>query len=178
MDTLTPEPPRADWKAPAGPEMNHKQLKALAKASRPWYAKKRIWALGVVGIIVIAAAAGSGGGSGGSGSTSTKQNGGVSTLSNNGKNPPQADVAMSKCSNGEYGLADVEVTITNHSSERSNYMVSVNLVDASGVKVGEGSAFSNNVEPGQVAIEKALASASGKPFATCKITDVNRFASN
>lgn len=176
MDTMTPQPPQPEASA-SGPhsDLNHKQLKALAKASRPWYAKKRFWALGVVGIIIVAMAAGSSGGSGG---TSTKQNGGVSTLSNNGKNPRQADVAMSKCSNGEYGLADVEVTITNHSSERSNYMISLNLLDANGVKVGEGTAISNNVEPGQVAVEDALASASGKAFSTCKITDVNRFASN
>lgn len=170
MDTMT-EP------RPETPEnLNHKQLKALAKASRPWYLKKRIWVLGIVGIIGIAAAAGSGGSS--SGSTSTKQNGGVSTLSNNGENPPQADVAMSKCSNGEFGLADVEVTITNHSSKRSNYLISLNLLDAAGNKVGEGTAVSNNVEAGQVAIESALASASGKTFATCQITDVDRFASN
>ena len=41
--------------------MSHKELKALAKARRPWYVKKRFWLLGVVGIIVIAGIASSGG---------------------------------------------------------------------------------------------------------------------
>lgn len=168
MDTMNPQ-------TPAPENLNRKQLKALAKASRPWYLKKRFWALGAFGIIIVAAAAGSGGS--GSGTTDTKQNGGVSSLSNNGENPPQADVAMSKCTNGEYGLADVEVTITNHSSKRSNYTVSLNLLDSSGVKVGEGTAISNNIEAGQSAVESVLASSSGKTFATCQVTEVNRFAS-
>src|SRR5688500_1838321 len=42
--------------------LGHKELKALAKARRPWYLKKRFWALGVVGVIIIASVAGSGGG--------------------------------------------------------------------------------------------------------------------
>jgi uncharacterized protein DUF4352 len=49
-------PPQLDEK-----NMSHKELKALAKARRPWYLKKRFWLLGVVGIIIIASVAGSSG---------------------------------------------------------------------------------------------------------------------
>jgi hypothetical protein len=42
-------------------DLSRKELKALAKAKRPWYMKKRFWALGVVGVIAAAAAAGGGG---------------------------------------------------------------------------------------------------------------------
>ena len=41
--------------------LDHKQLKAMAKASRPWYLKKRFWLLGVVGLIVIGSMMGGGG---------------------------------------------------------------------------------------------------------------------
>lgn len=168
MDTMTPQTPQ--------PELNHKQLKAMAKASRPWYLKKKFWALGVVGIIIVAAAAG-GGSDGSKGSTSTKSNGGVSTLSNNGSNPPQADVAITACSTGLIG-PEAALRITNHSSGRSDYMVSVNFLDASGTKVAEGTAFSNNIEAGQSAVEKAVGFTETKGALTCTVTDVNRFASH
>lgn len=160
---------------PPAPPLDHKQLKALAKASRPWYAKKRTWALGVVGLIVVAAAAGSGGSKG---TTKTKSNGGVSTLSNNGSNPPQADVAVESCTIDAIGYPKAGLRITNHSSGRSNYMISINFLDAAGTKVAEGAAISNNVDPGQSAIETAGGLASVKGALTCKVTDVNRFASH
>jgi hypothetical protein len=173
---MTPQPPQPTPQNPDPSSLSHKQLKALAKASRPWYRKKRFWALGAVGLVVLITVANGGGSNGGS--TSTKQNGGVSTLSNNDSHPPQADVAISKCSTDEIGLPNVELTITNHSTGRSNYMISVNLLDASGTKVGDGTAVSNNVDPGQVAIEKALASSNERTFATCKVVSVDRFASH
>ena len=41
--------------------LSHKELKAMAKASRPWYLKKRFWLLGVVGLIVVGTMMGGGG---------------------------------------------------------------------------------------------------------------------
>ena len=41
-------------------DLSRKDLKALAKAKRPWYMKKRFWALGVVGALILATAAGGG----------------------------------------------------------------------------------------------------------------------
>jgi len=178
MDTMTPQPP-ADWRAPQQPELNHKQLKALAKASRPWYAKKRTWLGGFFGLCIVGAmisAAGSGGNS-----TGTKQNGGVSTLSNNGKNPPQADVTLSSCSvDGLTNWPEAELRITNHSSERSDYMISINFLDSSGTKLADGTVISNNIEPGQSAVESTSGLKSWPKGAaiSCSVTDVNRFASH
>lgn len=56
MDTMIPPPPT--------PDLNHKQLKALAKAARPWYAKKRFWLLGIIAVFIIAGIASSSGKSG------------------------------------------------------------------------------------------------------------------
>ena len=153
--------------------LNHKQLKALAKASRPWYRKKRFVVIGFVGLIVIIMMATNSSSS----NTGSTQNGGVSTASNNGTHPPQADVALTKCSTDEIGLADVEATITNHSSGRSNYLIQVNILDASGNKIGEANGASNNIEAGQSSSEKLVGTANGT-VASCKVTEVNRFASN
>jgi hypothetical protein len=168
VDTLTPQPP-------APQNLNRKQLKALAKASRPWYAKKRFWVLGgVVGIIVIASANSQSGNSG----TSKEQNGGVSTLSNNSSSPPQADVAIESCTVDAIGFPKAKLRITNHSSGRSDYMIQVNFLDGTGTKVAEGAAISNNIDAGQSAIETAGGLTEVKGALTCKVTDVNRFASH
>lgn len=42
-------------------KLSSKELKALAKARRRWYTKKRFWALGVLGLIIVGTALGSGG---------------------------------------------------------------------------------------------------------------------
>jgi len=118
------------------------------------------------------------GGSKGTTNTSTTSNGGVSTLSNNGSNPPQADAALTSCTTDAAGDPTAAFTITNHSSGRSDYVISVNFLDASGTKVAEGSAISNNIDPGQSALETAVGFASTQGATTCKVTNVDRFASH
>lgn len=165
MDMPQPPPP---------PPLTHRQLKAMAKASRPWHSKKRYWVLGVVVLAIVGFSVGSNSAKTPAPATS---GGGVKTLSNNGSNPPQADVALTSCTMGEYSLPSVKIQITNHSTGRSNYIVSVNLLDASGAKIGEGAALSNNVEAGQVANDDVAATISGGTLARCVVTEVNRFAS-
>lgn len=46
---------------PSEAALSHKELKALAKARRPWFMKKRFWLLGVAGAAVILGMATSGG---------------------------------------------------------------------------------------------------------------------
>lgn len=156
------------------PTYDHKQLKALAKASRPWYAKKRFWLLGVIVLIIIISISNSGS----SKNTNTKNNGGVSTLSNNGSNPPQADVTLTSCTVDSSGYPTAALKITNHSSGRSSYTISVNFVDDSNTKVAEGASFSSNVDPGQSALETAGGTAVVQGAVTCKVTNVDRFASH
>jgi len=54
---MTETPPST----PYNPKADHKAAKAYAKATRPWYKKKR-WILAIIVVIVIAAAAAGGGG--------------------------------------------------------------------------------------------------------------------
>jgi hypothetical protein len=148
--------------------------KARAKALRPWYKKKRVLFPLVILVIGVIAAAGGGGGDD-KGDTRVAVPAGVESLSSNTKNPPQNDVAVTQCAAGRFG-PDVKVRITNNTSKRSNYMVSLNLETADGTKVGEGSAMSNNIDPGQVAEEDVFATSSGE-FAKCTVKNVERFAS-
>jgi hypothetical protein len=127
---------------------------------------------GIIAILVVIGAVASAGGS--TSASDSSDTGARSGLSTNNDNPPTADVTITKCAEGAYGLADLQVEITNNSSKRSNYTVSLNLEDSSGRKVGEATAISNNVDAGQVALEDAFGT--GEGFATCKIKEVNRFA--
>lgn len=103
-----------------------------------------------------------------------KTTGGVITDSNNSEHKPQADVAVTTCSNGEY-LPKVVVTITNNTSKRSNYTVNVNLTTAGGTKVGDGIVYATNIEPGQTSIEDVLATSNGH-FDHCQVVEVQRYA--
>ncbi|MEW6472169.1 MAG: FxLYD domain-containing protein [Actinomycetota bacterium] len=172
------------WPAPGTPTDPTVPPPAPAKKSH----KKRNIIFAVVGGLFIIGLA-SGGGSSGSGnsdndppSTGAKTGSGAGGVESNQaprSSPAAADFELTKCSSSEaFGtvLPDVEVTITNHSSKRSNYSASVNLLDSSGNKVGEGFLASNNVEPGQSATESVAATAS-RDFSTCRIVSVNRYAS-
>jgi hypothetical protein len=156
-----------------------KAAKVHAKAMRPWYKKKRFILLALI-ILGIGAAA-SGGSKSKSSNTSnnasaaTKAPAGVKSVDTNASHPAAGDVEVTKCAEGQFGLAEVAVTITNHTSKRSNYSVQMNLTDAAGNKVGEGIAASNNVEAGQSALEKVAATNSA-PFTKCEIKEVSRFA--
>lgn len=90
----------------------------------------------------------------------------------------EADVKVTGCEvDSATHWAKALLTITNGSSKKSNYMVSVEFVDASGTRVGEAIAASNNLAPGQAAKETAqgLDQIDGK--VTCKVTKVTRYAS-
>jgi uncharacterized protein (UPF0333 family) len=87
------------------------------------------------------------------------------------------DAAITKCEvDKTLGWPSAEVTITNHSSKSSNYMVQVEFLDASGTRISEGIAATNGLAPGQKSIQKAQGTAEGKGKLSCKVIDVTRYA--
>ncbi|MGW1431216.1 FxLYD domain-containing protein [Streptomyces sp. NPDC002431] len=91
---------------------------------------------------------------------------------------PEADVRILKCEvNSATTWAAAEVEIVNHTSEKANYIVSVEFVNGAGDRLGEGMAATNNLAPGQKSVQTAqgLDKTSGK--VTCKVTDVSRYPS-
>ncbi len=178
-----PPPP-----APAGmnakdAKANAKAAAAYAKAQRPFWKKKRFILSGAHLAIIIIAVASGGGSSDKDKSPADKSptdKTGVQSISGNKSNPPEADVVIDSCDYEDViGTVTAKLTITNNSSKRSNYLITINIEDGSGIKIGEALASSNNVEGGQVAKEDALGTISGEKPADmkCIIKEVNRFAS-
>lgn len=90
----------------------------------------------------------------------------------------KADVKITACElDTTMGWAKAELTITNGSSKKSNYMVSIEFVNASGTRLGEAIAATNNLAPGQAANVTAQGLDQIKDKITCKVTEVTRYAS-
>lgn len=129
--------------------------------------------LAVIGIIAVALA-------GNSGSTHTGSgNSGTLTSSSNKGNPPTHDVRLSDCTiDPTLGWPSVTVTLTNHSSQTSNYIVQVEFTDRAGTRLSSGMAAENNVQPGQKVISHAQGADTVQGAAiTCKVNKVDRYAS-
>ena len=154
--------------------------KARAKALRPWYRKKRFIIPAVLVVLVgISAVAGSGDDakkdSEADAATVTTE-GVTSRLSANEEHRPVDDVELVSCAVGDFGVATAKLTVINHSSKRSSYTVEITF-ERGTVKVGDGSAFLTNVEPGQTAEDEAIGSVSGDAAGvTCRVVNVERFA--
>lgn len=152
-----------------------KASKARAKSLRPWYKKKRVLIPLAILVLVVLIATLGGGASEDDGGGSGSQ---VQSLSGNKDNPPAADAEVTDCHvDSSVGSVEAVIEITNNSSKRSDYTIEVAFEDGSGTLVGNGYASASNVEPDQKARDVAVDFAEGDGI-TCKITDVNRFASN
>lgn len=173
-----------------------KAAAAHAKAMRPWYKKKRYIGGIVILVLVIAVSTGGGGSdddepvaSGGdkaldSGDEASDSgddaSSGVATKSGNTDNPPQADVEVTDCMTEEFIGPKAVFNVTNNSSGRSNYIIEVSFESEDGsTQYGTGTAFLNNLEPGQSKTEEAVAFEEipdGASF-NCRLVEVDRFAS-
>ncbi|WP_455359727.1 FxLYD domain-containing protein [Streptomyces sp. SYSU K21746] len=144
--------------------------------------------LGVVGLVVVLGIVGAlvSGGDGDkpeSSSVATSPGGGAqeeAPAAPEQKEPegPEGDVKITSCDvEPTLKWPSASVTITNRSSDTSNYIVTVEFLDAQGVRIGEGLAATNNLASGKVAKEKAQGTADATGKITCKVTDVTRYAS-
>ncbi|MER6982108.1 hypothetical protein [Streptomyces carpinensis] len=91
---------------------------------------------------------------------------------------PEDDVKITACSKDEFGnWPQAKLSVTNHSSKTSDYIVSVEFLDASGTRKAEGTGMVNKLAHGQTAEETAGGTAEVSGKVTCRITDVTRTAS-
>ncbi|MFY0511821.1 FxLYD domain-containing protein [Streptomyces anulatus] len=141
--------------------------------------------LGIVGLVVVLGVAGVMLGDTDTGSD-TGSDGVLEVTASPSEKAPEAkapagaegDVKITACEvNGSTGWPKADVLITNRSSKKSNYIVSVEFVDASGKRLGDAMAASNNVAPKQeVEVDaQSLDKVTGR--VTCKVTEVTRYAS-
>jgi hypothetical protein len=87
------------------------------------------------------------------------------------------DVVLGKMVVGGFGSVTVPVTIVNHSSKTSNYIVQFEVDNAAGVKIGDGLAATNNLAPNQKAQLNGAAMGTGDGAVAVKLTSVTRYPS-
>jgi hypothetical protein len=143
-------------------------------------------ALAVVGLIILGGIVGSL--SGGSDTTATtaqapeatSASGGISKglgsadATNDIKLSPDASAWNVDNANG---LLTVPLTITNHSSDRSDYYIQAALLNKAGDNIGTANALVQGIEPGQVGHADLTGTYTGK-LDDVKITQVQRTASS
>jgi len=177
-------PPSQQWARPPAALAKHKRTTPL-------------WVTIVVGIAGLVI--GTGIGSAGKSKTDTSATGTTSSTSSAGPaaSTPEkpttstaaaavapadksanGDVTLGKFTVDAIGAVTVPVTVINHSSKKSNYIIEFEVDDANGIKIGDGLASTNNIAPNQKAQISgvALGNGDGQPT-TVKLTSVTRYAS-
>lgn len=88
------------------------------------------------------------------------------------------DAAVTTCQNPEDGTPlRAEGTITNRSSETSDFLIRVTFYDTSGNRVAEGVDTVTGVNPGEASPWQSTASNAAKGPIECKVTSARRTAS-
>lgn len=89
------------------------------------------------------------------------------------------DVKITKCGNDQYGGVAASIVITNQSSKRSTYSVTIAFtLKADGRQIATGYAGADQLAPGQQSTpqEAVTGQTADGPY-TCTVADATRFAS-
>jgi len=86
------------------------------------------------------------------------------------------DVTLDSCDNSGVDLATARGTITNDSSEPSNYLLEFSVVDGAGAVVGSGFGAVNNVQPGGSVPWEGTSDVALPEGGTCQLASVERFS--
>ena len=176
--------------APGGPAYpppppQHAQPRRKGGCFR-WIGIATVAFLGLIVVIVIVAIASSGGDDDDDTSTGTTEAGqtteGPETDSGNEDNPPPEDIELTECGPGVGNsaggnFAGAAGTITNHSSEPSTYVFTVEFVTADGTRYSESAGAANAVAPDQTVEWNAPTLDDAREGTECRVTEVERFAS-
>jgi hypothetical protein len=114
-----------------------------------------------------------------SGSTKKEEAGTESSISKGlGSADASGDVAEPECQPNDLGTASGSVEVTNTSSERSDYAITVVMESADGKKQIEATYGGvEALEPGQTGTAELSFSEAMPDGATCRVTEVQRIAS-
>ena len=162
-----------------------KAAKAEAKALRPFYKKKRWWLAGVVVVIVGVSVAGGGGSSTPSANNSDDSadtSGSTQdTISTGlGSKDASADIVSIDCGSPDsIGVTYSKVTIKNNSSKPSDYFVTIVYESADGsMRYDDTIASAMNINPGQSTVAEGMIMEEIPTGSVCKVSEVQRTASN
>ena len=162
-----------------------KAAQAEAKALRPFYKKKRWWAIGAIAIIAIASAT-SGGGSTPSNSDASESSSETGDSTENtistglGSKDASADIVSIDCGSPDsIGVTYSKVVIKNNSSKASDYFVTVVYESADGsMRYDDTIASAMNINPGQSTEAEGMIMEEIPAGAICRVSEVQRTASN
>lgn len=141
---------------------------------------RRMLILTVIAVAFLATVA-SGGNSSSKGGSNNGTSGGAVSNSDNGANPPQADVAITGCAlaDNQFEGPVAHMTVTNHSSKTSDYSITVAFDSPDGkTQLDTAGAFVQNLAAGQASNQDATSTKQelrGQQF-TCKVAQVERTA--
>lgn len=187
MSVVMPPPPPTIAPQPARP-WTAKDAKAEAKAAaarnkalRPWYRKKRyIFSIAIIAIIGLMVAT-----QGSKDETTTNSSSPIAAASDidNGIGTKDASADVTSAVLGPVdaiGFRAVTLTVTNNSSERSNYLIDLSIESPDGLTQYDTSFASvNNLEPGQTTTIESLPITKDVPVdAIVKIKTISRLAAN
>ncbi|MGW3241612.1 FxLYD domain-containing protein [Streptomyces sp. NPDC001070] len=115
-------------------------------------------------------------GKGGSGGDSPAAS--ASQVENTGQKPAPGDAKITACELADFSKwPSAEVTVTNHSSETSDYQVRIDFVDPAGEQIAQAVANATGLAAGEVTQVSAKGTAPVAGEIDCKITEVLRKAS-
>jgi hypothetical protein len=145
--------------------------------------KKLAIAGGVIIFLAIVGAA-IGGSGGGKSSTSTSSTTPSAIAAGQPASAAQAagpehseDVAITGCAPDAAGFAAANVTVTNHSSKASNYIVNIVFESGDGTtQIGTGLVAVNGLQPGQQSPQDTSALKPATAGYRCRIGDITRYA--
>lgn len=160
-----------------------KAAKAKAKALRPWFKKKRFWALGLIVVVIIYSAVG-----GSSSSNSSTESGDSSdsnatsdTISQGlGSSDASGDIVSIDCGTPDaLGFRYPKVTVKNNSSKPSTYFITIVAESADGATRYDSTMLSiDALNPDQTMTQDGLPFTKELPEgAICKVSEIQRTAS-
>jgi len=140
---------------------------------------QRAWVLGIVGVLSIGVLGASGASSGGASKSNTPSAGGAASSGTAAAGGGASnDVVIATCAADDLGDLKATLTVTNNSSKRSDYLISVAFESTDGkTQLDTTSALVSSLEPGQNTSTDAVSFKKAPAGFTCRVTDINRFAS-
>jgi hypothetical protein len=151
-----------------------------------WIGIATVAFVGLIVLIAVVAITSGGGDDDDDASTSRTEAGETTdeplTNSGNEENPPPEDIELAECGPGVGNPAGGSFigaagTITNHSSEPSSYVFTVEFVTPDGTRYAESPGSASAVAPDQTAEWSAPTVEEARPDTECRVTQVDRFAS-
>ncbi|WP_163548545.1 hypothetical protein [Candidatus Frankia nodulisporulans] len=87
------------------------------------------------------------------------------------------DVTITACAPDEAGYAAAKVTVTNHSSKASNYIINIVFESGDGAtQIGTGLVAVNGLQSGQQSPQDTSALKPALPGYRCRVQDITRYA--